>query len=74
MKMPMCVMLASRATSAASECVWSQALESPGISRRLTDDGRVLPESKLPPLPALPAGFVDLMTTTADPQFAPTYP
>ncbi len=73
MKLRTYTLLALLATVVPSEYVWSQALESPGISRRLTDDGRVLPESKLPPLPALPAGFVDVMTAEADPQFAPTY-
>ncbi|MEO8268253.1 MAG: TolC family protein [Aureliella sp.] len=73
MKLRTCALLALLATVVPSEYVWSQALESPGISRRLTDDGRVLPESKLPPLPALPAGFIDVMTAEADPQFAPTY-
>jgi len=41
--------------------------------RPMSGDGRVLPNSKLLPLPQLPKGFLDGTSGTIDPQVAPTY-
>ncbi|MEO8271041.1 MAG: TolC family protein [Aureliella sp.] len=41
--------------------------------RTMPDDGLVLPESKLPPLPPLPSGFLDVTTAMIDAEVVPTY-
>jgi len=48
MKIAFPAVLALLATTVSNERALSQTLNSPAISRSLTVDGRVLPESKLP--------------------------
>lgn len=73
MKIVFHALLTLLASAVFSERALSQSLDPTAFSRPLTGDGRVLPASKLPPLPEMPTGFLDVSTAVVDPQVVATY-